>query len=394
MKQNNFTEIALIFLFVILIHSYVPTILEILSNGANADFNWTPAKCVFKGINHYSSYLMGDGKCYKDMSQYGEYAPGFYILIYPYTLFDWTTAKILWAITNIILIFLTTYLLCKKFEVNKIFTLLILFFIFYSIITRVNLIMGQQTILMLFFLTLPFIYKSKWMIVFSGISYFKYNIGYVLFLFYLVSKKYGKLLLSTIPYILGLLIYCLITSTNPIDNLFQPLQLLLKNSAVTGSFNNIFLFSFLKFFIHDTLSSYLVILMITCFFNILVIAKITKVDDDLLKLSCLCLLILVSLPHWGHDYILLIPLLVYSIKNYESNLFLFRVNFFVVIYFLQLYAAIQRYLNIILLKLNFEYIDFFNISFPYFNIFILFSLLIINLNFSKKNLSKKLQQTF
>ena len=129
MKQNNFTEIALIFLFVILIHSYVPTILEILSNGANADFNWTPAKCVFKGINHYSSYLMGDGKCYKDMSQYGEYAPGFYILIYPYTLFDWTTSKILWALTNIILIFLTTYLLCKKFEVNKIFTLLITIFL-------------------------------------------------------------------------------------------------------------------------------------------------------------------------------------------------------------------------------------------------------------------------
>ena len=89
-------------------------------------------------------------------------------------------------------------------------------------------------------------------------------------------------------------------------------------------------------------------------------------------------MILISTPHWGHDYILLIPLLIYSVKYYKYNLFLFRINFFAAIYFLHLYNGIQIYLNKILfnLKLN---ADILNFIYPYINIILLLLILIWNL---------------
>jgi len=379
MKNNHLLEISFFIFLSVLIHSYIPTIAEIISADGSGDFQWQPAKCAFEGINHYSSYLNSDGSCRKFMSQLGEYAQGFYIMIYPFTLLEWNAAKILWFSLNIILITLVPLMLSTKFELNKTETCLVIFFILYSIIVRVNLIIGQQTIFVLFFLILPFVYKSKLSSALSGISYFKYNIGYALFLFFLVSKKYKKLFLSIIPCFFGALFYCLITNSKFIDNLIQPIQLMVKNSEVGSTLNRVFLFSFIKYLPIDSQSiKYLFILILTFLFNIFFIQKIYKINDNLLKLSCLCLLILISTPHWGHDYILLIPLLIYSVKHYKYNLFLFRINFFTAVYFLHLYNGIQIYLNKILfnLKLN---ADILNFIYPYINIILLLLILIWNL---------------
>jgi hypothetical protein len=387
-KQKNFSlEIIIIFFIIILITSYKSVVSEILSKEGAADFQWYPAKCVFQGINHYSSYLSNDGKCMHFMSQLGEYAQGFYILVFPFTFLEWDAAKIFWTLLNSIFIFLIPYLLCKKFEVNKIYTCFIIFFIFSSIITKINLIIGQQTIFVLFFLTLPFIYKSRYSYFLSGISYFKYNIGYGLFIFYFVSKKYKNLFLSTIPCFLGLLIYCLVTNTNPIINLFQPIQLMIKNSEVGSTLNKVFLFSFIRNFpILDLSVKYYLILVLSIFFDICVVKRISKLNNDLQQLSCLCLLILVSAPHWGHDYILLIPLFIYSVKHYQQNLFLYRINLLGVIYFLNLYSAVQIYFNKILLSFKFSIvsINVTNLILPYFNICVLLFILILNLRFLRK----------
>ena len=114
--------------------------------------------------------------------------------------------------------------------------------------------------------------------------------------------------------------------------------------------------------------------------------KINKINDDLLKLSLICLLVLVSTPHWGHDNVLLIPFLIYSIKNYDLNLTLFRFNLFFSIYFLHLYKGIQLYLNKILsfLKFNSSLVELANPVMDYINIIILLIILMLNLNLHKK----------
>ena len=49
--------------------------------------------------------------------------------------------------------------------------------------------------------------------------------------------------------------------------------------------------------------------------NFYLILKLRILKDQLQILSLLCLNILAFTPHQLHDYILLIPLLIYSIKN-------------------------------------------------------------------------------
>lgn len=98
-------------------------------------------------------------------------------------------------------------------------------------------------------------------------------------------------------------------------------------------------------------------------------------------MSCLLILILISIPHFPHDYILIVPLLIYSIYCFPINKLLFRVNFFGAIYFLNFYRATEIYLNKILIFLNFEknFLEIINIVFPYLNILLLFFILILNL---------------
>ena len=386
MKNNKNFEIFFIFIIIILIHSYIPTIKETISNIGSADFNWQPAKCVFDGINHYSSYLNRDDKCPIFNSQLGEYAQGLYILIYPFTLLEWDAAQTSWMLLNIILLFLTTYYLCKKFKLEKFESLFIFFVIFYVIVTRVHLIMGQHTILILTFMSLPFIWKSKITYIFSGISYFKYNIGYALFLFFIVSKNYKILLLSLIPCFSGWLIYCFITETSILENLFQPFVLAIHNAPLGNTVNNPFLFSFIRDITFFSNYNYLIIFLLSILFNLYILLKINKINDDLLKLSLICLLVLVSTPHWGHDNVLLIPFLIYSIKNYDLNLTLFRFNLFFSIYFLHLYKGIQLYLIKILsfLKFNSSLVELANPVMDYINIIILLIILLLNLNLYKK----------
>jgi hypothetical protein len=371
-KKNFHLIITKILLISILIISYKTTILEILSAGGVADFQWQPSKCVFEGINHYSSYLSRDGKCLVFMSQLGEYAQGLYILLYPFIFFEWHYAKVLWTIINIFLIFLTHYILCKKFEVNKIYSLIIIFFILSSTITKINLIMGQHTVVTLFFLTLAFIYKNKFSYILSGISYFKYNIGYGLFIFYLVQKKYKELLLSIIPCVFGFLIYCFITQTNLITNILQPIQLMVYNAQFGTTLNRPYLFYFILNIPISLNYKYLLILFFTLIFNLVITSKIVKLTSDLQKLSCLCILILISTPHWGHDNIILTPLLIFAIRYYQSNLLIMLINIIVVIYFLNFFRTIQIYLN-----LDFNY--------NYLNILILLSILFLNLKLKVKN---------
>jgi hypothetical protein len=374
--KNYFFEIFFFILLIILVPSYVPTLKEILSEGGSADFQWYPAKCAFQGINHYESYLAADGKCKIFLSQIGEYAQGFYIFIFPFTFFEWGLAKVLWFVFNAILLILTCYLLCKKFELDKISTLLIIFFIFFCISARIHFIMGQQAIFVLFFLTLPFVYKSKFSTILSGISYFKYNIGYALFLLYLITKNYKNLFLSVLPCVFGWIIYCLITNSNLLLNIFQPLELLRLNLSSGGNLNKVYLFSFFKYInFFSEFTKYFLIIIFTVLFNFYFIKKISKVSNDLLKLSFLCLLILISTPHFTHDNIILIPLLIYTIKYYKYNLFLFRINLFVCVYFLHFYKGLQSY---------FQNLNILALMFPYIDIFLIILVLFLNLNFSFK----------
>ena len=58
-----------------------------------------------------------------------------------------------------------------------------------SSISKVQIVTGQQTLLILFFFILPFVKETKINVILSGISYFKYTIGYFLKHVLLLTKN-------------------------------------------------------------------------------------------------------------------------------------------------------------------------------------------------------------
>mgnify|MGYP006090250127 FL=1 len=184
LKNNNFFyQIVLSFFFIFLFFTYVPDLLLFIFNEENtlADFQWSPAKLVWEGVNHYQYMMNGNIDNKIILTQNGEYHQGLYILFYPFTLLQWEYAKILWTLINIFLLIIIPLSLCKKFGLTKEKTLFAIVCILIMISSKQNLGLGQQNLFIMLFLILPFILEKKLSYMLSGTSYFKYNTGYALF---------------------------------------------------------------------------------------------------------------------------------------------------------------------------------------------------------------------
>ena len=380
-KKEKFNIILFVILFSILIFIYKNLIVEAVVNNS-LDFQWSPSKLVADGINHYEYML--DGNREKIIgSQFGEYLHGTYVLYYPLTLLSWYQAKIVWLIINIFLVILLPYLISKKFLIDTNKTLLIIFFFAACNVTKVNLIIGQYSLFIMFFLCLPYLYKSNIALILSGISYFKYSIGYVLLFNFLISRKIKKIIFSFIPVFVGVIIYSYLTNTNIFITFFQPLELAIESQLINHQGQaimpkNVFIFSIFEFLNFNNFKiKPILFIILSILLNFFIVIKIHNINDDLLKLSCLCLSCLIFFPHYPHNYILVLPLLIHSIKNFD---FLYsKINFLFSVYFLHFFRLVEIYIPKIF-KNNFDLIEFFV---SYTNILFLLIILIINLNKKK-----------
>ena len=320
------------------------------------DFHFSPTKLVSEGINHYQYILEGNhdhGPNDKIMyEQNGVYAQGLFVLLIPFTYLDWEQAKLLWSIINIIISILLPLLICRKFGLNKFETFIVTSIFLSSTIFRIHIGYGQQTLLSYFFFIFPFLFSSKLSSIFSGISYFKFNIGYVLFFYFLSELNFKKLILSILPLVVGWLLYSLITDTNILVNLFEPIKLILywdndKAFPVT-------IFSILKEFNFPNLS----ILLIPLIINFILIIKIKFIKDNLLKLALISLSALCFMPHQLHDYVLLLPLLIYSVKNF--NHVSSKINLLFIIYFFFILRIVSFFFNTQPWEFPYGYWGYFN----------------------------------
>ena len=366
-KKEKFNTILFIILFSILIFIYKNLIVEAVVNNS-LDFQWSPSKLVADGINHYEYML--DGNREKIIgSQFGEYLHGTYVLYYPLTLLSWYQAKIVWLIINIFLVVLLPFL--------------IIFFFAACNVTKVNLIIGQYSLFIMFFLCLPYLYKSNIALILSGISYFKYSIGYVLLFNFLISRKIKKIIFSFIPVFVGVIIYSYLTNTNIFITFFQPLELAIESQLINHQGQaimpkNVFIFSIFEFLNFNNFKiKPILFIILSILLNFLIVIKIHNINDDLLKLSCLCLSCLIFFPHYPHNYILILPLLIHSIKNFDF--FYSKINFLFSVYFLHFFRLVEIYIPKIF-KNNFDLIEFFV---SYTNILFLLIILIININKKK-----------
>ena len=193
------------------------------------------------------------------------------------------------------------------------------------------------------------------------------------------------------PSILGWLLYSLVTDSSLLLTMFQPFELAIENQLIGETNNNMpknkFIFSILEkiTFINFYYKSF-IFLLFSIILNFFFILKIKNLNDDLLKLSCLSLSTLIFFPHYPHDYVMLLPFLVYSIKNFSC--IISKITFFITVYFLHFFKGLNIYFvkGLGYFEVKKEIINFFDYSISYINI--LFLLLIFILNLTNKNLIK------
>ena len=182
--------------------------------------------------------------------------------------------------------------------------------------------LGQNSLMVLFFLMLPFLKVSSNLrninLIAAGISYVKYSTGYVLFLNLLVEKKFKKLVLTSLLTIFGWLFYSYYTNSHFISNFFDPLKMNFQdNYTRTGDLYSIMNIYFLK---ENNIINKFLQLGLVLFGNFYFLYQIKEVNNKLAKLSVICFLPLIFMPHSNYDYVLMLPILIYAIKNFKFNI--------------------------------------------------------------------------
>jgi hypothetical protein len=344
------------------------------------DFLYSPSVMTWNGENHYDYILNEDQNNKNDgkfiFYQRSGYGHALYIIFYPFTKLSWDNSKIIWMLINVFLAFYIPIILSKKQSLNntEIYICLSLFLIGTPLRHVLN--MGQQSLFVFLFLILPFLSKKKIFTVLSGISFVKYSIGYGLFLFFLSQKNLNKILLSSIVSVIGWLSYSFLTNSNIFINLIEPLKvtLYLENTS-----NLVYGFSFLKHFFSNFIWIDYLVISLSILMSFLFIYKINNLKNNFSKLSLLCIIILIFAPHRYHDYILLLPLLIFSIKNFDQ--IFCKINLLIISYFYYFLIIVQKYFRVDS--------DFFQINeefliLNYFNLILLLVLLFMNFKFLSK----------
>ena len=331
-------KIILYFLIFITIISFFDTIRKGFMNGC--DFQWQPSVLFWEGINHYAKFIKNGKSDF--LCQGGEYGHLLHVILYPYTLFNWELARSLWVLTNVFFTFAIPLLICRKLKLSNYKTIILLLIFITCYPTRMTINYGQQSLFVLFFIILPFLYKSSLAGFFSGFSSVKYTTGYVLFLNFLITKNFKKFFIALIPYTLGWIIYFSYTNSNPLINFFEPIQWSLQKNYIRDGD----IYSLLQIYFVNDFNLYLKYLSIifVFFLNIFFLFRINKLNDNFLKMSLILICPLIFFPHSNYDYVLLFPIAAYSLLNFD--LFINKINFFFVIYFYYFSRLIKHLLNI------------------------------------------------
>ena len=341
LKLSNRNRIIFIFLSIVVVGFFIQTISKGLSN--SCDLMWQPSKLFWDGINHYE-YQMRTRDVFLGC-QHGRYGHFLFIFLYPITLVEWEQAKIMWITLNVFFALSIPILLCRFNKISTLSTYLIIGIFLTCHPTRMTLNLGQNSLMMLFFLMLPFLKVSSgyknFNLIFSGISYVKYSTGYILFLNLLVEKKLKKLLLTSFLTIFGWLFYSYYTNSPLIANFFEPLKMNFQdNYSRTGDLYSIMNIYFLK---ENNFTNKILQLGIVLFGNLYFLYQIKNIKNKLAKLSVICFLPLIFMPHSNYDYVLMLPLLIYVIKNYKFAIC--KYGLYLTIYYFYFHRIIRHLID-------------------------------------------------
>lgn len=274
------------------------------------DFQWSPSVLFWEGINPYTHYLSGNENNKKIfLLQFPNYAHITYIALFPFTLLDWEAAKLAWALTNLCLAILIVRILCNHATLYLYETLVILSIFLCSTPFRQTVGAGQHALVVLLFFCAILLQKKILSESLIGIGFFKYSFIPPVFLYLVFSRGIKLAIFSSLPCIIGWLLFSFYINDNPFITLTQPLKV--NDMSVGYGKGDIMTFLHLLYpeFLAYIYPAPILLSFLFAFF-------ITKsLGGELYKLAMLAIACLATFKHLGYDFVMLLPAFVYAFKN-------------------------------------------------------------------------------
>ncbi len=287
------------------------------------DFQWSPSVLFWRHINPYEHYLNGGDLI---LSQAPNYLQLLYIILKPFTIMNWEQAKLIWALSNMIMGFGSLFLLYKYYNCTSIKKILFISTIFLTSTPFRNSIGNGQHSLLILFLTLFFwrlVTEKKNSFNLLGataftISLVKYSFALPFTVALLFEKKFFYIIFSIIIHLVAILFFAFHVNSNPITLSIEPY--LVAKKAV--SLNMTDFYSQIKFYFPST--SVLMVTGSVILLTLFTVNTIYKINENritppidcqttLRKLALISLISLTLFPHLQYDFVFLLPSLAYAV---------------------------------------------------------------------------------
>ena len=272
---------------------------------------------LLEGENPYKVYLDGDPNKSIIKAQAPNYAHAIYIVLAPFGMMDWETAKITWAIFNVLVGIVTAIMLTAAFELSSKQSVFVLLIFLASTPFRNGVGNGQHGLLMLFAFTAMVQSSRYWSSLTAGCGYFKYSFAPPFAAYLLFNRGSKHLLTSLLPGVLGFALFWSITGGSFWETLIYPLSvsssavgagradLMTVTEAMTQEGSWSYLFGYYGLPIIFTISgSYFAAYYIKSFS---------------ISFSFICVLSLLLFKHLSYDFVFLLPSFCIAIRYVEKK---------------------------------------------------------------------------
>jgi hypothetical protein len=211
------------------------------------DFQWSPSRLMWEGVNPYAAYLAHDPRIIMDQApNYGHFL---YILLAPIALMPWGLAKVAWALTNLAMLAWCARAMWRAMatpaQQRMLLLTLALICIGYPI--KLTLVNGQQALLCLLGLTLMAEGKDKPWLGGLGLAILvsKYSFGVPVGLAYLLMGRWRAVLVAAGLSVGAWLFMCAWTNSPLLETLLAPLTVASRDVPV-GPFDLLSVFRILN----------------------------------------------------------------------------------------------------------------------------------------------------
>jgi len=191
------------------------------------DFRWSPAHLLLQHIDPWQDTIDGDPRHAILMTQVPNDLPILYLLIFPFGLLSFATAKLIWLGCNLLFTFLIIYFGSRFFALSRLEAFFAGMLFLISTPWRVCLGNGQQAILTVLFLTLAFYAGSRECPVhpfWTGLGFFKYNFAPPFWFYGVIRCGWRWAIYSLLPCVVGLVAVTLWLHGNLLHIAREPLE--------------------------------------------------------------------------------------------------------------------------------------------------------------------------